>query len=318
MSDPKLDPILSSPTPAPTAPMLVSWADAYSAYKDLIAAVSDDVLVHINVDVASVVTMIVGSWPEVAGRRAELAALPNFDAVEFDRFERLVLALAHTQAVYLGASTPAGMLPALAIDGVKARDLFLDEVRLLAKRGLVDGSFTDSFRNGQGYKTIAFELAALVNCLRTLPPAAAARVHVTHEELDAADAIARAITQELGLREQAPVVAAAASRTRSQAFTLVANTWDQIRRGMIYLRWNEGDADEIAPSIYATRAPRGRTASEVTVDAGGPTPPAEDVPQTPSTGSGRSGGGAGAGTSPSPSTPRIEPGMPGSSPFRTT
>lgn len=307
MTDPKFDPMLSNPT-SPTAPTLTAFVDAYDAYKDLIAAVSDDAILHINVDVPAVVTMICGAWPEIVAMRGELSRLPHFDATMFDQLEGLALALNHTQALYVIASTPAGMLPALAMDGVKARDLLLDEVKLLGKRGLVDAAFTQAFRNGQGYKTITAELHALVTCLRTLSPVAATRSRVTPEELAEADAIARSITQELGLREQAPIVTAAVSRMRSQAFTLVAKAWDQIRRGVMYLRWNEGDGDEIAPSIYAGRG--GRRSAETEVVVGGPTPPDEDVPQTPRTGNG--------GTAPTPSTPRIEPGMPGSSPFRTT
>lgn len=306
MPDAKTDPTLSNPTTT-TAPTLTAFVDAYEMYKDLIAAVSDEELVHINVDVPTVVTMICGAWPEISAMRAELAKLPDFDAAMFDRLEGLALALNHTQALYVVASTPTAALPALAMDGVKARDLLIDDVKLLGKRGLVDASFTQTFRNGQGYKTIAAELHALVTCLRSLSPAASARVHVTPAELAEADRIARAITQELGLREQAPIVTAAVSRTRSQAFTLVTNGWNQVRRGVSYLRWDEGDADEFAPSIYAGRG--GRKGADGEVVEGGPTPIASDRPRAP--------GIDGGGTAPTPSTPRIEPGMPGSSPFRT-
>ncbi len=79
MSDPKLDPMLSKPT-TPTAPALTAFVDAYNAYKDLIAAVSDDALLHINVDVPAVVTMICGAWPATAAMRSQLATLPHFDA----------------------------------------------------------------------------------------------------------------------------------------------------------------------------------------------------------------------------------------------
>jgi hypothetical protein len=299
-----LDPIISTPTPAPA---LTSWAEAYDTYKDLIAAVSDDALLHINVDIASVVTMICGAWPQIAALRPELEKLPGFDPVVFDRVEGLTLALAHTQAMYLGASTPSGTLPARAAEGSRLRELLLDEVRLLSKRGVVDGAFTESLRGGPGYKTIAFELAALVNCLRRVPAAVAARLHVAPEELSAADALARSITQELGLREQAPVVAAAVTRTRSQAFTLVTTSYDQVRRGVAYARWDEGDADTIAPSIYAGRSGRRSAESEDVTGGPVPTPVVSDAPRAPA-----SGGGVAPEATPKP---RIPAGYPGSSPF---
>jgi hypothetical protein len=131
---------------------------------------------------------------------------------------------------------------------------------------------------------------------RGVPAAVAARLHVAPEELSPAEALAQSITQEVGLREQAPVVAASVSRTRSQAFTLVTTSYDQVRRGVAYARWNEGDADTIAPSIYAGRT--GRRSAETEDVTGGPVP-------TPVVG----------GAPIARPIPAIEPGMPGSSPF---
>jgi hypothetical protein len=36
---------------------------------------------------------------------------------------------------------------------------------------------------------------------------------------------------------------------------LLAQVYDQCRRAVFFLRWNEGDADAIAPSLY-TKRPR--------------------------------------------------------------
>lgn len=54
---------------------------------------------------------------------------------------------------------------------------------------------------------------------------------------------------------------------RQRAFTLFANAYDQCRRAATYLRWNEGDADELVASLHGGRtrrpdeATRRRTAS---------------------------------------------------------
>ncbi len=60
----------------------------------------------------------------------------------------------------------------------------------------------------------------------------------------------------IGEREQAPAVLAAATRLRQKAFTLALNTYGELRRGVIYLRYREGDADQIAPSLYGGRTRR--------------------------------------------------------------
>lgn len=59
----------------------------------------------------------------------------------------------------------------------------------------------------------------------------------------------------LGEREQgASRVPAAELRLR--ALTDLVRRYDEIRRMVSYLRWNEGDADDIAPSLYARRPGR--------------------------------------------------------------
>ena len=157
-------------------PPLQSFADAHAKYEDIIRAVPDSALLPINVDVASVVTMVCGAWPQLVALRGEIAALPHIDLASFDSILGLALSLAHTQSLYLAVNGPIAALPPLAAGAQKTRDVLLGEVRLLAKRGLIDASFAESFRGGPSYKTIAFELLTLVNCLRTLAPMAAARM----------------------------------------------------------------------------------------------------------------------------------------------
>lgn len=279
---------------------LTSFAEAHAKCRDLLSAVPDSALVPINVDVPSVVTMVCGAWPRIAALREEIAALPHIDLAEFDRVLDLALALGHTQSLYLALNGPAAVLPPLAAEAQKARDVLLDEVRLLGKRGVLDAGFTAAFQGGPSYKAVAFELLALVNCLRALPEAAAARARATAEELDAAEALARSMTQELGARDQAPVMAAAAAHERQQAFTLVAHAYDQARRAVSFLRWNEGDADELAPSLYAGRG--GRRAVDDVVAPLVPTPAVAPAV------------GPAVGPAATPK-PRIPQGLPGASPF---
>jgi hypothetical protein len=57
------------------------------------------------------------------------------------------------------------------------------------------------------------------------------------------------------------------------------HAYDQTRRAVAYLRWNEGDADAIAPSLYKGRGGRSASSSDTAAapeDAAtaGPTAPA--------------------------------------------
>ncbi len=73
---------------------------------------------------------------------------------------------------------------------------------------------------------------------------------VSEQELRRAQSIAEALLAYLGSREQSPEAKAAASEVRDRAFTLLADNYDIARRVVTYLRWNDGDADQIAPSLY--------------------------------------------------------------------
>ncbi|HEX4334524.1 MAG TPA: hypothetical protein VH062_01350 [Polyangiaceae bacterium] len=46
---------------------------------------------------------------------------------------------------------------------------------------------------------------------------------------------------------------AASSDLRTRAFTLFVNAYDQVRRAVSYLRWDDDDAGTVAPSLYVRR-----------------------------------------------------------------
>ena len=94
-------------------------------------------------------------------------------------------------------------------------------------------------------------------------------------ELEKAEGLATRLLTAVGLREQGPALIAEAALNRQRAFTLFLSAYDHARRVVAYLRWNEADADTIAPSLYAGRG-TGRRKAEVQPTV--PTPPVVPVP----------------------------------------
>jgi hypothetical protein len=94
------------------------------------------------------------------------------------------------------------------------------------------------------------------------------RSGVQDAELEPADKLAQRIVRVVGLREQCPAMVAAATDLRLRAFTLLFRTYDNVRRAVTFQRWSGGEADKIAPSLYAGRS-NGRRRAE---------PPVTDVP----------------------------------------
>jgi hypothetical protein len=128
------------------------------------------------------------------------------------------------------------------------------------------------------------------------------------DELDRAETLAGRILTAVGEREQGPAIAAASAQTRQRAFTLFVKAYDQVRRAVQYLRWDEDDIDRIVPSLYAVaRTASRRKNAETDVKATTALPPkamdGEGQPTAP-------------GPSGKPGTPSpVGVGMPDSEPF---
>lgn len=133
----------------------------------------------------------------------------------------------------------------------RLRETLLVDASALARRELVDAQRLTEFKGATGYRQVAFELLGLATVLRERWADIASKTAIQAEELDQAEKLAERILHAVGMKEQTPSVTEAAKR-RATAFYLFVRL-DQVRRAVTFLRWNEGDVDRIAPSVYAGR-----------------------------------------------------------------
>lgn len=166
----------------------------------------------------------------------------------------------------------------IAAEAVTVRDTLYTDAIALARRRLLEEDRVAKLRSNAGYKNIAFDVLGLVALLREHWAAIQNKTAVQSEELEAAERLADRLITAVGLREQGPVSLTVAVAARLRAYTLFVRSYDEARRAVQYLRWHQGDADTIAPSLYAGRS-NGRRPPEPITDgttAGGttlPTPP---------------------------------------------
>ena len=97
---------------------------------------------------------------------------------------------------------------------------------------------------------------------------------LSSEELERYRVLGSKLAAALGRRAELPKVASAATDTRLRAYTLFWKSYDHVRRVVQYLRWNEGDADDIAPSLHAGKQTRH-------ADDSSKATPADAKPETP-------------------------------------
>jgi hypothetical protein len=239
-------------------------------------------LVPVNVDVPSAVATVLGSLPEIRALRDEIAkSMSNFDLVSFDKLEDYALALNDAHGEYLTATQPTNDLQQLIDEGTKLRGVLFSDATALALRGLIDEKKLSELKGTVGYKNLATDLNVLYKVLSSSWEQIAGKCAVQQSELERAAKLGQHLIRVVGLREQGTASVAAATDLRMRAFTLFVRTYDHTRRAVNFLRWNEGDAEKIAPSLYAGRTVRRKGADVPVEGAPAPTVPLPGGSATP-------------------------------------
>ena len=307
---------MSKSTTAPAAKKVAphTFHAAFQKTASARAALAPAELLPINLDVQVALTTVLGTLPRLATLRdAIVAALPEFDIGQFDKLGAYAEALAYAQTAYLAASEPAEALPTLVARAAEVRDQLLSDATALAKRGLLDAKRLAELKGGPGYLNTTSDVGVLVRMFRERWSDVVSKSAVQPAELDEAEQMFERITLAYAERTQQSNTAAAATDDRLRAYTLLVNAYDQARRAASYLRWVEGDAEKIVPSLWAGRGGRGSSASAA---------------PAPGTGGGAAGDAVGAakpanadaignepGNAGTNGTTPVAPGHPGGSPF---
>jgi len=180
----------------------------------------------------------------------------------------------------MAASSPAQSLDQIADTAAALRETLYSDASALAQRNLLDGQRLEGLKGPHGFRNLAFDLFALSAMMRDNWPAIAGKTAIQPAELDQAETLADRILTTVGQREQGPAVVAASAEIRQRAFSLFVSAYDHARRAISFLRWNEDDVDQIAPSLYAGRTTGRRKNSDT--PAGRPVTPPEGAPKAPS------------------------------------
>lgn len=105
------------------------------------------------------------------------------------------------------------------------------------------------------------DLLALATMMKQRWSEVRTRVPLTETQLERAEVVGTELVLGLGMRAQPgakDVRRALSVDRRARAFTLFARAYDECRRVITYVRWHEGDADRVAPSLFTKSARRAR------------------------------------------------------------
>jgi len=282
-----------NPLPFPT---LSTFEEAFIETAPQRSKLDADDLIQINLEIPSAIATVIGALPAAKQLHERMTSLfTAAELAEIDALETYANALSYAHTACLAASQPPAPLQHLFERGGELLDLLVSDATALAKRSIIDSKVLDQLKGGTGYLNIAYDLGAIVHLMRANWSAICSRSAVSPDELEEAELLYQRITRAFAERERQSEAATAAASDRSRAYTLFVHAYDQLRRGAMFIRWKEDDADKFAPSLYAGRG--GRPKVEVK-----PTP--APAPQSPA-------------PAPAPAAPTVpsDPNLPGGSPF---
>jgi hypothetical protein len=258
------------------------FAQGFGRVETEVRAVSTSRLLRVNLHVPSTVTTVLGACPELEEHRAELSLLSHFDVRCLNKLRDYAMALAYAHSLSQAESEQQDEVGALAEQLSGQRDLLLSDAQALVARGVLARAAVERLRTGPSYKSIAFDVAGLVELFRQNWSAIAGRCMVQQSELDHAARAAQQLASALGVREQGQTSGSEGTLLRQQAFTLCVEAYDEVRRALAYLRWHAGDAEKIAPSLWSGRGRKRAPESELAPSAPASSAPASGAPESAS------------------------------------
>lgn len=256
---------------SPHDPILVTTAPAaFTALRAEIEAVPDEALPPTNLHVARAARRGLAVAERIEPLLPALGRLEGLDASLVAKLRAYALAVLHADELASEVGVPVPRLPALLEEAYPLRDVMLRGAELLAVVGLVSPERVAAIRSGQGHADTAGDVQALGRLYLELWDRVHDKTPVTRAMAERAISLSAELNEALGVRELGeddPLSDPSdPGRLRSRAFWLFLRAYEECRRGVTFLRWHQGDAGAIVPSLYV-RGPRRRPGAVTEGDA---------------------------------------------------
>lgn len=246
---------MSSNTPVVPA----EAAAAFTKIEPELADLRPDEIARVNLDIPRAVGVAVAAVPHIASLRPQIAAeLPALSLRHIDEVGTYALGAWYAHVVAYPEAQGGHQSPEVSLlleEAAAVRERLLVGAEALAHAGHLDPGAVATIRSGKGHVDRASDLVALAALYHGSWDRISQKTAVERGDVDRAAELGPKILVALGGRER-PTGAASPSDPldrRARAFTLFARAYDTCRRAIHHLRWNEGDADTIVPSLFATR-----------------------------------------------------------------
>jgi hypothetical protein len=230
---------------------LFRYREAFQRIQPELDRVDPKALSRVDLDIPTVVAAVLARYPAIAPYRDGLSRLLGFDLASFDKLETYALATAYAHDQYLASSAPPPIVEELTEELKRLRSAFLWDATALAARGLLDGTKLKLLRGPVGAENLLHDASLLKALLESEWPEIAGKTAIDRDELARSERVSLELAKVVAQHAKAPAKTDGSLEDRQRALTLLSNAYDEVRRGLTYLRWNAGDVDTILPPLHA-------------------------------------------------------------------
>lgn len=241
-----------------TAVLLQDLEDAQKAYervKPELEALKTEELATMNVDLVSATSIALGVSERIVAHRERMAKLPEFDVHHVDKLVDYAKAAWYVYVTNLPAPEPAEAADLINEVG-ELRAKMLMWATPLVGAGKFDAAAIARIKEGSGNKDSAGDLVALVGLYRARWEDVKSICGITEQDLARGAEIGPAVFAMISRREFQTTGLNDGSLRVRRAWTLLDRSYAQCRRALSFLRFDEDDADTLAPSLRRNQGPR--------------------------------------------------------------
>jgi hypothetical protein len=234
-------------------------AEAYARVRPDLDALPPEAVGRITARIAVVISIALGSLVHIEALWHLIATLPLLDVAPLRKLRDYVYALYYADLMAMPSTEGAADVPSMLAEAMPMRDRMLSVAEAMAKYGLVDPERVAAIRSGLGHLDTANDLGALAELFGGLAPEHQGRSPVPASEIDRAAGLSLQLLAALGRRQVGSDGAGLPSRyedDKARAFRLVVRSYDHARRAVTYVRWQEGDANLLVPSLFSGKRRR--------------------------------------------------------------
>jgi hypothetical protein len=279
----KVNTAKSSNAVKPATPAALDAARAQRAFEKLepeYRALKASELLRVNADVATSAATALRAADRVESMADSFAKeLIHFAPADLEGLRTLAFGAWYAALQARPNELEAAEFEKLVNEGIALREQFVVASEALAARKLFDAKTLKDIDRGVGHRDLAGDLTTFASIYTKNRARYAGKTAIEPSEVKRAAEIGSAIFEIVAKRDRAAKGPKTAAETKARAWTLFARAYDELRRAVTYVRWDEGDANAIAPSLFAAPHvghPRVRAAGSET------TPPAQTSTEAPS------------------------------------